>query len=203
MVEVCVTWKQPDLNHFNGFCTNRFRQTIPPNGVVIEGGCFVCVVPIEVPAGIGTVTRSCIPDDGRCIGDTGPTTFQIMVTSQTGTQDACFPQYQGTFLLYVTSDASSCFNYESTEIEIVTPGCAEAGTGVVRWFAAFANITGSVELSVVAKYNIGGISTTLIRYSAIIGSVGITNCVGSFTLDRNGSPPTGYPFAATMDIEAV
>lgn len=41
----CVTWKQPDANHFNGFCTNKFRLTTPPYEVRVDNGCDVCVKP--------------------------------------------------------------------------------------------------------------------------------------------------------------
>lgn len=41
----CVTWKQPDANHFNGFCTNKFRLTTPPYDVRVDNGCDVCVKP--------------------------------------------------------------------------------------------------------------------------------------------------------------
>lgn len=47
MTEVCVTWKQPDGDHFNGWCTNRFRLTTPPEGVAVVGGCQLCVTPIS------------------------------------------------------------------------------------------------------------------------------------------------------------
>lgn len=40
-----MTWKQPDGDHFNGFCTNRFRQVTTPAGVKVNGGCHLCVHP--------------------------------------------------------------------------------------------------------------------------------------------------------------
>lgn len=43
----CVTWKQPDANHFNGFCTNKFRLTTPPYDVRVDNGCDLCVVPFR------------------------------------------------------------------------------------------------------------------------------------------------------------
>lgn len=47
----CVTWKQPDANHFSGFCTNRFRLTTPPELVTVNGGCELCVIPLNANTG--------------------------------------------------------------------------------------------------------------------------------------------------------
>lgn len=44
-----MTWRQPDGDHFNGFCTNRFRLTTPPHDVKVDDGCHICVDPSQTP----------------------------------------------------------------------------------------------------------------------------------------------------------
>jgi len=155
-----------------------------------------------------TVTRTCVPDDHRCVDDTGPAVFKITATAQAGAQAVCFPLYQGPFFLYVGPNPSVCFAYYSSELPISIPsppGCTErTGTGFSRWQAAFSVSGSNVLLSCTAYYWDSNLSSTFsrIQYSSIVGTISM-NCVGSFTLARSGPAPTNYPFAPTLSIEAV
>ena len=72
MTAVCVTWKQPDGDHFNGFCTNRFRLTTPPAGVTVGEQCELCVTPMPAPPPTGCYSCPDTPED-----EEWPLTYRI------------------------------------------------------------------------------------------------------------------------------
>lgn len=87
----CVTWKQPDANHFNGFCTNKFRLTTPPYDVRVDNGCEVCAKP-EQEIGVCNslcsvpflVTRQVLLDLRTTLSDT-PYGYPYVMNFSTGT----------------------------------------------------------------------------------------------------------------------
>lgn len=123
MVSKCVKWKQADATHFNGFCTNQFRQTTPPSGVKVDGGCYICVGPAQR---YGVCTGCVVPPprtyiatiniDGNGIGPGNPD-FGCGTSS-----------YGGEFLLY--SGPSAC-EWSSAEKELRARSSAGSGTNPV------------------------------------------------------------------------
>lgn len=88
----CVTWKQPDANHFNGFCTNKFRLTTPPYGASVDNGCEVCVNPTFPQWGcddldIISTQRSC----GMVTGSTKIDTWRPMFILHSEADSDVFP----------------------------------------------------------------------------------------------------------------
>ena len=75
----CVTWKQVDDEHLNGFCTNRFKLMTPPRGVTLSSRCDVCTTPEPAtpPDGCGTCFN--LPEAGSW-----PLTYTIRGGQMTG-----------------------------------------------------------------------------------------------------------------------
>lgn len=149
----CVTWKQPDANHFNGFCTNKFRLTTPPYEVRVDNGCDVCAGPKAIS----------IPNCTGCSGD-APLSYLVDITIDGNGVSGGSPDYgcgiasySGEFALY--HGPSNCV-WSSAEKELRAYSVGGSGTDPVTCEAIpDSNARSRVELRLSTVNVVGSLKT--------------------------------------------
>ncbi len=150
----CVTWKQPDANHFNGFCTNKFRLTAPPYDVRVDNGCDACVKPKK---------RSALGCTG--CSDDAPLSYLVDITidgngSSGGSPDYGFgiASYSGEFRVY--NSGADCV-WRSAEKELRSYATAGSASNPVTCEAiSDSNARSRVELRL-STISVAGVLKTV------------------------------------------
>lgn len=158
----------------------------------------------SVPDVPESVVRDCHPDDNRCLDNRGPAVFKITVDDLSGS-GPCYSGYVGEFLVYVTSNPTVCFSYESVERPKIHPGtnpCAELTDGPRRWTVGIGKSGPNTIVTVGCLIQFDGVVSLLGGWIFTAGGSGI-NCVGSFTCTKFTIDDFRYPFPETVSVSAV
>ncbi len=155
----CIVWKQPDADHFNGFCTNSFRLNTPDNHVNVSRGCSICAGPTGV---FGPVCTGC--------SGLAPAAYLVDITIDGngiagGSPDyGCgIASYSGEFILY-HGPTSCVWSSAEKELRAYSPG--SSGTDPVICEAIpGTDVRSRVELRL-STVNVAGVMKTVYAVKA-------------------------------------
>lgn len=179
----CVTWKQPDANHFNGFCTNKFRLTTPPYDVRVDNGCDLCVKPTNA-----LYNNTCLCPDGFV---DGPRLYNLQVDEINGPWYGVSRPYADTYGSFTLTNRGPNGTYScgaSCEIVVQQPNSLFYSRGV--WVLD----PGAISVISGRLYRSHMLSLRMYRGSSIVTTYSWVVPVYFPACDNRDRLPTTVPF---------